>query len=98
MSPGYDRPDQQDFRRAIGADCLFCHDGYLVQGDRIPEGIDCQRCHGPGRRHAEGRRLRERFAANIRSAIINPAGSTAIASSTFACSVTSKRPAANCRT
>ena len=28
MSPGYDRADQQDFRRRAGNDCLFCHNGY----------------------------------------------------------------------
>src|SRR5262249_3076501 len=28
MSPGYDRPNQQDFRRAISFSCLFCHNAY----------------------------------------------------------------------
>ncbi len=28
MSPGYDRPVQEDFRRTIAAECLFCHDAY----------------------------------------------------------------------
>jgi tetratricopeptide (TPR) repeat protein len=65
MSPGYDRADHQDFRRAIGNDCMFCHNGYPVGkasdtnepvfGERLPEGIDCQRCHGPGRAHVESK-------------------------------------------
>src|SRR5580765_13705 len=28
MSPGYDRPSQQDLRRPIAFSCLFCHNGY----------------------------------------------------------------------
>jgi tetratricopeptide (TPR) repeat protein len=62
MSPGYDRPDHMDMRRAIGYQCAFCHNGYpnakgnsllddpVFEGE-LPEGIDCQRCHGPGREH-----------------------------------------------
>ena len=73
MSPGYDRSDQQDFRRAIRADCLFCHNGYPAQRDQIPEGIDCQRCHGPGRKHAETAGSGNGTPESIRSAIINPA-------------------------
>jgi hypothetical protein len=55
MSPGYDRADQEDFRRAIPGECLLCHNGlplkgsYPERGDtglslfpkEIPEGIDC---------------------------------------------------------
>jgi tetratricopeptide (TPR) repeat protein len=65
MSPGYDRADHQDFRWAIGNDGMSCHNGYpagetadadeRVFSGRIPEGIDCQRCHGPGRAHAESK-------------------------------------------
>jgi len=85
MSPGYDRLDQDDFRRTIVARCLGCHDAYPppgqgsnlttsepVFGENIAEGIDCQRCHGPGRAHVEaagsGRASRE----YIRRAIVNP--------------------------
>lgn len=66
MNPGYDRRDHPGFRRAIPDDCMFCHNGYpkLDPGSRahgadatfpakLPEGIDCQRCHGPGRAHIE---------------------------------------------
>jgi hypothetical protein len=59
MSPGYERPDQQDFRRPIAFSCLFCHNAYPAStaGEEgvfpaeLPEGIDCQRCHGPGLSH-----------------------------------------------
>jgi len=52
MAPGYDRPDHLDFRRRVNPDCLFCHNGY-ARGPEPAEGIDCQRCHGPGRAHVE---------------------------------------------
>ncbi|MFN7925434.1 MAG: tetratricopeptide repeat protein [Bryobacteraceae bacterium] len=66
MNPNYDRPDHEDFRRRISYDCFFCHDGYpdlagrsdSVYADpiyptKLPEGIDCQRCHGPGQAHVD---------------------------------------------
>ncbi len=66
MSPGYDRPNHDGFQRVISFDCMFCHNGYpaiepgadqlgkrpVYQGE-IPEGIDCQRCHGPGSAHVD---------------------------------------------
>jgi tetratricopeptide (TPR) repeat protein len=85
MSPGYDRPDQQDFRRPIASECMFCHNAYptLSQqgltsedrqtfGDMLPEGIDCQRCHGPGSRHVEAANSQGASFETIRSAIVNP--------------------------
>jgi tetratricopeptide (TPR) repeat protein len=86
MSPGYDKPKHQDFTRRIDYGCMFCHNGYLplpVGADRygaearfpqrLPQGIDCQRCHGPAARHIDlasnGRAKREA----IRSAVVNPA-------------------------
>ncbi len=82
MSPGYDRPAHLDFRRVIDDGCMSCHNGYprgQVQdegtgpkfaGD-LPEGIDCQRCHGPGQRHVDA--LATGDVAAARRAIVNPA-------------------------
>jgi len=66
MNPGYDQPRHAGFRREIGFECMFCHNAYnpIEPGSDAPgrdplfpgtlaEGIDCQRCHGPGRRHVE---------------------------------------------
>ena len=85
MSPGYDRADHLDFRRKIGYDCFFCHNAYPelpagrdsaeadpVYPAQLPEGIDCQRCHGPGSAHVEAAQ-RQRSAAEISRAILNPA-------------------------
>jgi len=85
MSPGFDRPDHNGFGRKVTYRCMFCHNAYpaLEAGSdgeeagtrfpaRLPEGIDCQRCHGPGREHVAAA---ERGAApeTIRRAIVNPA-------------------------
>jgi tetratricopeptide (TPR) repeat protein len=53
MNAGYDRPDHQDFRRGVTSECTFCHNAYpdANSPSKIPEGIDCQRCHGPGSAH-----------------------------------------------
>jgi hypothetical protein len=80
MSPGYDRPNQEDFRRAIAFNCMFCHDAYpdsVPEQDGVfpatlPEGIDCQRCHGPGSAHADAAG-RKAAPETIRGAIVNPA-------------------------
>lgn len=84
MNPGYDRPDHDGFQRKISYDCMFCHNGYPkipaghdqpfaepVYNDPLPEGIDCQRCHGPGLRHTELAKVGAKVAA-IRGAIVNP--------------------------
>ena len=49
MSPGYERRDQEDFRRVVPDECLFCHSSSL----QPLQAIDCQRCHGPGEAHAK---------------------------------------------
>ena len=83
MSPGFDNARHSDFRRQIVYECVFCHTGYpelepagdasghepLFPG-RIPEGIDCQRCHGPGRKHIEAAASGK--PENLRAAIVNP--------------------------
>ena len=57
MSPGYDRPDHSDFRREVTEACLFCHNGYPSEANGgLAQGIDCQRCHGPGRRSRQTER------------------------------------------
>jgi len=85
MNPGYDRPDHDGFRRPITYECMFCHNAYpetpdgheqsfaqpVYAGD-LPEGIDCQRCHGPGGRHAQLAATSGAKGEDIRNAIVNP--------------------------
>lgn len=86
MNPGYDTSDYPYSRRQIAYDCMFCHNAYPSTpaghdrlGDRpvysgtLPEGIDCQRCHGPGLRHAQLATTPGAKNAAIRAAIVNPA-------------------------
>lgn len=85
MSPGYDQPNHKGFQREISLDCMFCHNSYpetaagedLAGRDprfkgTVPEGIDCQRCHGPGRAHLEAAGSGQPAQA-VRQAILNPA-------------------------
>jgi predicted CXXCH cytochrome family protein len=44
-----------------------------VYVDPLPEGIDCQRCHGPGTRHVQIARTAGATSDQIRQAIFNPA-------------------------
>jgi tetratricopeptide (TPR) repeat protein len=86
MNPGYDRPDHEGFRRRVSYDCMFCHNGYPkipewheqpfaepVYLDPLPGGIDCQRCHGPGKKHTELAGSGKSTPDAIRKAIVNPA-------------------------
>jgi predicted CXXCH cytochrome family protein len=85
MSPGYDHPDYPGSVRPVHYECIFCHNAYpkipealqhtgseeMKFAEPLPEGIDCQRCHGPGQRHVA---LASAKAAleEIRTAIVNP--------------------------
>ena len=85
MSPGYDRPDHKGFSRRIDYACMFCHNAYpqLPPGEdangkdplfpeELPNGIDCERCHGPGNGHMKAVRSRA-SKESIRNSIVNPA-------------------------
>ncbi len=86
MNPGYDTADYPYARRQIAYDCMFCHNAYPktpLHHDRLgdlpvysgvmPEGIDCQRCHGPGQHHVDVASTPGAKPAAIRAAIVNPA-------------------------
>lgn len=84
MAPGYDRPDYPGSTRTVQFECMFCHNAYpRIPEERneagsppeflppIPEGIDCQRCHGPGQKHVAMASAGVSV-AEIRAAIVNP--------------------------
>ena len=86
MAPGYDSPDHIYGQRALTYDCIFCHNGYEtipathtrlgeepVYTGELPEGVDCQRCHGPGRNHIQAAGKPGADPQDIRAAIVNPA-------------------------
>lgn len=84
MEPGYDGVSLPAPRQ-IAYECMFCHNAYpsipsgheepgaepLYSGE-LPEGIACQRCHGPGGSHV--RAAQQGMSADaVRRAIVNPA-------------------------
>jgi predicted CXXCH cytochrome family protein len=84
MPPGYDRPDHDGVLRRVRRECLFCHDAYpeMPAGAdaagaphafpaELPEGLGCQRCHGPGAEHVWLATGGLGPAAEIRAAIFN---------------------------
>lgn len=85
MSPGFNTAHPQT-RRYVSYQCVFCHDAYpqnptgndaagsdpVFAGDLL-EGIDCQRCHGPGAKHAVLARTAGAKVEEIRASIVNPA-------------------------
>jgi predicted CXXCH cytochrome family protein len=85
MNPGYDRPDYPGSTRPVTYECMFCHNAYpaIPQGHEedgatpefllpLPQGIDCQRCHGPGQRHVQTATTKGAKPEEIRAAIVNP--------------------------
>jgi predicted CXXCH cytochrome family protein len=85
MAPGFDRPDYPGSTRVVTYECMFCHNAYpaIPKGQEeagatpeflqpLPEGIDCQRCHGPGQRHVEAAERSGAKPAEIRAEIVNP--------------------------
>ncbi len=59
FSPGY-RAQNARFERLVPDACMTCHNATpdpvaFVEGkyDRVPQGIGCEQCHGPGALHVE---------------------------------------------
>jgi tetratricopeptide (TPR) repeat protein len=85
MSPGYDVPDPAT-RRNVTYECMFCHNAYShipaghdepesepVFDANMPQGIDCQRCHGPGAEHVQAAQIPGARPDALRRSIVNPA-------------------------
>jgi predicted CXXCH cytochrome family protein len=85
MSPGHDR-EYLLAPRAIAYECMFCHNAYPripaghdeagsepLYAGALPEGIDCQRCHGPGANHIRTAQAPGAAETPVRAAINNPA-------------------------
>ncbi len=87
MNPGYDRPDHWGFQRKINRECMFCHNAFPLNvpataddfwqpdvfPEVLPEGIGCQRCHGPGERHVRVASRGDATLEELQRGIINPA-------------------------
>ncbi len=84
MNPGFDSRHPHT-RRAVSYECVFCHNSYPatptghdapesppVFTGNLPEGIDCQRCHGPGEKHVAAVQASGGNLQAVRDSIVNP--------------------------
>lgn len=81
LPPGFENGHNVRFNRAIGFECMSCHNA-LPQFEEnstnkfisIPQGIDCERCHGPGEVHVKEKLagIRVDTATQIDYTIVNP--------------------------
>lgn len=60
LPPGFEGGYNSRFSRKIGLECMSCHNSLpeFVMGsenkfESVPEGINCERCHGPGSIHVK---------------------------------------------
>lgn len=74
LAPGFEDGNNKRFSRWIGHECLTCHNhlpepvaGSENKYQHIPEGIECERCHGPGERH-----VRERLTGSVVDTSLGP--------------------------
>ncbi len=82
LPPGFEDGHNTRFMRKIGLECMSCHNNYpeFVLGSEnkfkaVPEGINCERCHGPGSIHVEQRQTGSKIDTSkyIDYSIVNPA-------------------------
>ncbi|WP_111976855.1 tetratricopeptide repeat protein [Algibacillus agarilyticus] len=86
MAPGFDKPKHAGVTRPIQRQCLFCHNALpdvATDSDlhwqphffpkTLPQGIGCQRCHGPGAKHINTVLAPDTTLDKIKAAIVNPA-------------------------
>jgi hypothetical protein len=60
LPPGFENGRNVRFSRGIEVECMSCHnamptveEGSVNKFVSIPDGIDCERCHGPGALHVQ---------------------------------------------
>ena len=86
MTPGFDRPNHEGVGSRVGRECMFCHNAYpnTAEGSdaygtppvfpkELPEGIGCQRCHGPAAEHVRTALSPAADLEQKRASIVNPA-------------------------
>ncbi|MFO0322785.1 MAG: tetratricopeptide repeat protein [Bacteroidota bacterium] len=81
LPPGFENGHNSRFSRKIGLECMSCHNNYpeFVLGSenkftKVPEGINCERCHGPGSIHVAERQTGKKIDTSkyIDYSIVNP--------------------------
>lgn len=63
LAPGFEKGMNTRFDRKIEMECMTCHNAYpefdtnsLNKYVKVQQGIDCERCHGPGSLHVAEKR------------------------------------------
>ncbi|HXB40090.1 MAG TPA: tetratricopeptide repeat protein [Bacteroidia bacterium] len=81
LPPGFENGVNTRFTRKIGLECMSCHNALpdFVLGsenkyNKVPDGINCERCHGPGSVHVQQRSTGSKIdtANYIDYSIVNP--------------------------
>lgn len=81
LPPGFENGFNTRFSRKIGLECMSCHNSLpdFVQGSEnkfnaLPEGVSCERCHGPGSIHVQHRSTGTKMDTSkyIDYSIVNP--------------------------
>jgi predicted negative regulator of RcsB-dependent stress response len=81
LPPGFENGSNTRFSRKIGLECMSCHNAYpvFVEGSEnkynsVMNGIDCERCHGPGSVHVALKQSGVRVDTSILAdySIVNP--------------------------
>ena len=82
LPPGFENGNNSRFSRKIELECISCHNSYpqMVDGSEnkytlLPNGIDCERCHGPGEQHVNDKKAGKAvdITREIDYSIVNPA-------------------------
>lgn len=84
LCPGFEQ-NNDHFSREIDRTCVFCHNARMellprtrnAYAEPIPQGIDCERCHGPGKLHVDRWARGETPTGEGDPAIVNPKRLTA---------------------
>lgn len=63
LPPGFEEGNNTRFSRIIGLECMTCHNAFPEWAggaenrfSQVGNGIDCERCHGPGSEHVRQKR------------------------------------------
>lgn len=82
LPPGFENGGNSRFNRLIGLECMSCHNAYPVMEmgsenkyEFIDNGINCERCHGPGEVHVNEKKAGKvvDVVTGIDYSIVNPA-------------------------